>query len=150
MLKNLEINSSKRNGINKRYIHAIILRLRKDLEFELASLVINFVLSEEIIEINKKFLNHHYSTDIITFNYNGNHDILEGEIFISFEDAEANAKKYGVKTDEEIIRLVIHGILHLLGYDDQITKDKLIMKRLENKLCSDYWSVFRTVKIYNA
>ncbi|MHB8580950.1 MAG: rRNA maturation RNase YbeY [Ignavibacteriaceae bacterium] len=150
MLKNLEVNSSKSNRINKGSIHAIISGLRKDLEFELTSLVINFVLSSEIMEINKKFLNHRYSTDIITFNYNGNHDILDGEIFISFEDAELNAKKFGVNPNEEIIRLVIHGILHLLGYDDQIKKDKIIMKKLENKLCSNYWSIFRTAKIYKS
>lgn len=149
MLNNLKVNSSKRKGITKSSLHAIISRLRIDLGFEISDLVISFVPSKEIIAINAKFLDHHYSTDIITFNYNGNHDILDGEIIISIEDAVENAKKFGVKVNQEIIRLVIHGILHLIGYNDQSKNDKIVMKKLENKLCSDYWLIFKTTKIYN-
>lgn len=149
MLKNLVVNSSAREIINKAAIHAIVSKLRKEFGFEISSLVINFVPSKEIIAVNVKFLDHHYSTDIITFNYNDNHDILDGEIIISFEDAEKNANRFRVKVNQEIIRLVIHGILHLLGYDDQSKNDRLVMKKLENKLCADYWLIFRAIKIYN-
>ena len=149
MLKNLVVNSSARKTINKAAIHAIVSKLSRELGFEISSLVINFVPSKEISAVNAKFLDHHYSTDIITFNYNDNHDILDGEIIISFEDAEKNANRFRVKVNQEIIRLVIHGILHLLGYNDQSKNDRLVMKKLENKLCADYWLIFRATKIYN-
>ncbi len=149
MLKNLVVNSSAKKTINKTAIHAIVSKLRKELGFEISSLVINFVTSKEIIAVNAKFLEHQYSTDIITFNYNNNHDIFDAEIIISFEDAEKNANRFRVKANQEIIRLVIHGILHLLGYDDQSKNDRLVMKKLENKLCADYWLIFRASKIYN-
>ncbi|MHB1687519.1 MAG: rRNA maturation RNase YbeY [Ignavibacteriaceae bacterium] len=143
MVKNLQVNSSKNIKINKSTIHRITFQLKKDLKFDISSLFINFIYSGQIAVINKNFLNHSYSTDILTFNYSGNHDILDGEIFISIEDAKDNAKKFKVSFSDEIIRLVIHGILHLLGYDDQNIKDKIVMKKLENKLSSDYKTVFQ-------
>ena len=76
------------------------------------------------------------ATDIITFNYSNVLDQIDGEIFISIEDALNNSKKYKVSLSDELVRLVIHGILHLLGYDDLNTSEKKIMKRLENKLLS--------------
>ena len=82
-------------------------------------------------------MRHNYSTDIITFNYSGSKDLIDGEIFISTEDAESNAKKYNVSFNEEILRLVIHGILHLLGLNDKNRSEKLEMKRYENKLLNN-------------
>ena len=84
--------------------------------------------------MNAKFLNHYYSTDIITFDYSEDRNGIDAEIFISIDDAESNARKYKVHLKNEITRLIIHGILHLLGYDDQQKKDKIIMKRKENDL----------------
>ena len=86
--------------------------------------------------MNKAYLQHNYSTDIITFNYSELVKKIDGEIFISIDDALDNAKKYKVSLSDELVRLVIHGVLHLLGYDDQTTSDKKTMKRLENKLLS--------------
>ena len=79
-------------------------------------------------------MDHYYSTDIITFDYSENKNGIDAEIFISIDDAESNARKYKVHLKNEITRLIIHGILHLLGYDDQQKKDKIIMKRKENDL----------------
>ena len=86
--------------------------------------------------INKSYLKHDYTTDIITFNYSDSLQQIDGEIFISIDDALSNSKKFRVTLSDELVRLVIHGILHLLGYDDQNLTDKKIMKRLENKLLS--------------
>lgn len=102
--------------------------------FKLTSLEINFINANEIVRINQEYLKHDYSTDIITFNYSEENNLIDGEIFISVEDALENAKKFKISTKEEIFRLIIHGILHLLGYDDLKKKDKNIMKRLENRL----------------
>jgi len=108
------------------------------LDFIVESLPINFISSDQIITINKEYLNHNYSTDIITFNYSGSRKNLDGEIFISIDDAKINAKGYNNSLKEELLRLVIHGILHLVGYDDIKTSDFKKMKELENSLLNKY------------
>ena len=95
---------------------------------------VNIITSEEIHKINNQYLQHNYSTDIITFNYSGENNTLDGEIFISLDDAYYNSLKYKVNLDNELLRLIIHGFLHLVGYDDKATNDKRKMKRIENKL----------------
>ncbi len=124
MVKNLSVNVLENFEIDKMLIHNIVKKLKKELQFDIKSIQINFVSSKEMMIINRKYLNHNYSTDIITFDYSQSKKNIEGEIFISFEDAASNAKKYGVKLKEEILRLVIHGFLHLLGFDDQSFKRK--------------------------
>lgn len=134
MVKNLSINLAKNTGLEKKTLHNLVSFIKKELNFTISSLIINFVSPELITNINKNYLEHNYSTDIITFNYTGNHTILDGELYISVEDAVINAKKYRISTKFEFYRLIIHGILHLLGYDDLKKNDKVIMKKLENKL----------------
>ena len=143
MVKNLSVNSKKKYGIKKIVIHDIVKNLKKDLEFDISSIFINFISREEIIVINKKYLKHYFPTDIITFNYSGNNNILDGEIFISVADAEINAKRFNVNFNDEIIRLVIHGFLHLLGYDDKDKNKKIVMKKWENQFCYEYSQIFR-------
>ncbi len=138
VVKNLQINFAEKLELKKNLLHKLVFLLKRDLKFEISSLVINFIPSEQILIINKQYLNHHFTTDIITFNYSGNHKILDGELYISIEDAENNAAKYGVSAQNEYFRLVIHGILHLLDYDDQQKSAKLVMKRLENKLLKSF------------
>jgi probable rRNA maturation factor len=132
MLKNLLVNYSVDTGIKKKVIHEIVKKLRDDRGFKLISVDINFVESEVIHDINKEYLNHDFSTDIITFNYGGSTEELEGEIFISVKDAELNALKYKVNKNEELLRLVVHGILHLIGYDDLEEEKRKEMKKIEN------------------
>lgn len=134
MIKNLSVYTSKNIQISKASIHNIISFLKKELRFSVDSLLYNFVSADEIHAINKKYLKHNYSTDIITFNYSGKNDTLDGEIFISVDDALQNSKKFKVTLDNELIRLVIHGILHLIGYDDIKPADKRKMKKEENRL----------------
>jgi rRNA maturation RNase YbeY len=127
--------------VDKKFIHSIVRELKKKLEFDISGIQINFVNSSEIMRINKKYLNHNYSTDIITFDYSESQKSLDGEIYISLEDAAYNAKKYKVKFKDEIIRLIIHGFLHLLGYKDRSHKNKIVMKKLENQLLNKYKEV---------
>ena len=70
-----------------------------------------------LLEINRKYLNHDYYTDIITFNYNEKNKI-SGDLFISIERIEENAKKFETSFNSELKRVIIHGILHLLGFYD--------------------------------
>ena len=134
MIKNLTVSNKTKQKLNKREIHKLVSVLKEELKFELESISINFLTEEQIIPINNSFLGHNYSTDIITFNYSGENYTLDGEIFISLDDADFYAKKYDVNLKNEILRLVIHGFLHLLGYDDVNANDKRKMKRLENSL----------------
>ena len=135
MVKNIRVFcSDKKFKVNKIRIHKLVDNLRKELNFSISSLPINFISSGEITIINKNYLNHNNSTDIITFNYSGSQNNLDGEIFISYDDAKINAPRFRNTLGEEILRLVIHGILHLLGYNDLKSKDYKIMKKLENQL----------------
>ncbi len=136
-MKNLSVNYKGTIRIDKSLIHKIVKKLSEDLDFKISGMQINFLNSEEMIKINSKYLNHNYSTDIITFNYGKNND-LDGEIYISIDDAASNAKRYGVSFFEEVLRIIIHGFLHLIGYDDKHKKDKVIMKRLENRFFNQY------------
>jgi len=137
LIKNLYVLSLTKR-INKARIHKLVGLLREDLEFSVESLNINFITSEEIRNINKEFLHHARSTDIITFNYSGSHFEIDGEIFISTDDAQINAQKFNVSLSKEFTRLIIHGILHLKGYDDINKNDRTKMKRIENNLTNKY------------
>lgn len=136
-MKNLFVYSENKS-VHKRKIHTLVHRIKNELSITITSLEINFVSREEIIGVNREYLGHNYPTDIITFNYSGNNNNIEGEIIISIDEARENSKKYRVSFYEEICRLVIHGILHLIGYDDITTKKKRIMKSEENKLLNIY------------
>ncbi len=95
---------------------------------------INFIFCSNnyILDINNKYLSHNYFTDIITFN-NNEFDSISGDIFISIETVESNAVEYGVSFSDELKRVMIHGILHLLGYDDASDDEKLIIRTKESE-----------------
>ncbi len=131
-MKNLSVSTSKNIKVEKKIIHSLIANLSSKLSFKLESLSINFVDAEYLLNINKDYLNHNFNTDIITFNYSGSNSLLDGELFISVDEAINNSLKFKVTLDSEIIRLVIHGILHLLGFDDEETSKKRKMKKEED------------------
>lgn len=135
-MKNLSV-IDKKNTIAKRSVHALVSYLSKEIGFKIGALQINFLSNEEILELNKKYLSHNYNTDIITFEYSRNFQKIDGEIFISVDEALNNSKRYKETFENELKRLIIHGILHLTGYDDKNENDKKIMKRMENQLLSN-------------
>ena len=95
-----------------------------------------------MLEINKEYLGHDYYTDIITFDYVENYTI-SGDLFISVDRLKENAKKYNIKFINELYRIVFHGILHLVGYNDKTTEQKVVMKERENFYLSEVdFSVF--------
>jgi probable rRNA maturation factor len=137
LVKNLQVYS-RDSSINKIAVHKLISSLRKEFNLSISFLSISFIKSSELREINRNYLNHDYETDIITFNYSKKKKDIDGEILISFEEAKRNAKKFRVSYAKELSRLVIHGILHLLKFDDNNRKNKNIMKEMENKLTLNY------------
>jgi len=146
-LKNFSVSTSNKIKVEKRLVHSLVAKLAKELGFTLDSLNINFVDADYLLEINKEYLKHNYHTDIITFNYSGNNDVIEGEIFISITEAIANSLKYDVHLGSEVVRLVVHGILHLVGYDDKESSDKRKMKKEENKLTELFENDYKNILI---
>ncbi|MBS3944919.1 MAG: rRNA maturation RNase YbeY [Melioribacter sp.] len=134
MISNLSVSIEKGIRINKNAVHNAVSRITKFLNVEVFSLDINFLLPDTITVINKKYLNHNYATDIISFNYSFESNNLDGEILICSEVASENAKRFKTTFEKEIRRLIIHGILHLIGYDDSTDTQRKLMKAKENKI----------------
>lgn len=90
-----------------------------------------FCSDNRILEVNKEYLGHDYFTDIITFDYTENQKI-NGDIFISVDTVSRNAEEYNVPFYEELMRVMIHGVLHLTGQDDKTDREFREMKRKED------------------
>jgi probable rRNA maturation factor len=88
-----------------------------------------------LLSLNQKFLNHNTLTDIITFDYSEGKN-LSGEIYISVERVEENAQKFKVAFQDELHRVMIHGVLHLAGYRDKKPADKALMRKKEEACLS--------------
>ena len=99
-----------------------------------AELGINFVSAKRSAEVNWQFLQHEGPTDIITFDYGSTPERLFGEMFICVPEAVRQAAEFGTTWEAELLRYVIHGILHLRGYDDLEPAKRRVMKREENRL----------------
>ena len=89
----------------------------------------------KILEINQTYLHHDFYTDIITFDYSEG-DRISGDIFISIDTVRSNAEKYGTNFDDELHRVIIHGILHLCGLMDKSEADGKKMREAEDKALS--------------
>lgn len=90
-----------------------------------------FCSDEYLLSINKQFLKHDYYTDIITFDYSDSGEI-SGEIFISIDRVGENAKIYQATFEKELARVIIHGVLHIVGYNDKTDKQQKEMTEKEN------------------
>ena len=91
-----------------------------------------FVNDEKILEINNEYLGHDYYTDVITFDYDEG-DVVNGDIVISLDTVRTNAEMFGKAYEDELYRVIIHGILHLCGLNDKGSGEREIMEKAENK-----------------
>jgi probable rRNA maturation factor len=96
-----------------------------------------FCSDEQLLEINIQYLNHDFYTDIITFDYKENH-LVSGDIFISIDRVKDNAIINYEEFDKELNRVMVHGILHIIGYKDKLEKDIKLMRKKENTYISLY------------
>lgn len=117
---------NKRRATSKWLKSAIALENKK-----LGDVSIIYCSDDYLLEINKQYLSHDYYTDVITFNYCEG-DLISGDIFISVDTIKANAEEYGASFDNELCRVMVHGILHLIGYDDDCESNQLIMRQKED------------------
>jgi rRNA maturation RNase YbeY len=95
---------------------------------------INYIFCDDdyILEINKQYLDHDYYTDIISFDYSVGNE-LHGDIFVSIDRVRENADDFNVTFDEELKRVIIHGILHYVGYKDKTEEDEILMRQKEDE-----------------
>ncbi len=91
-----------------------------------------FVSDEKILEVNREYLGHDYYTDVITFDYD-EEDTVSGDIVISLDTVRSNAELFGKEYDDELHRVIIHGILHLCGINDKGPGEREIMEAAEDK-----------------
>ena len=100
--------------------------------YRIDQLSYNFVSKEKLLLLNQQFLNHNTHTDVITFDYSKNKS-LKAEFFISLWAVSLSAKEFSQSYENEILRVVVHGILHCLGYKDDSKRNKQNMRELEDK-----------------
>jgi probable rRNA maturation factor len=129
-------NRQRTKKINKSLLKQIANELLAELQISEAKFGINLVAAPEMTLVNWTFLRHKGSTDVITFNYADKIEktILAGEIFVCVDDAVSQARQFKTNWQSEIVRYIVHGILHLVGYDDLTPELRRKMKRAENLL----------------
>ena len=145
------VNRQRTRKVNTRLLKEIAASLLAELKIEHAELGLNLVALTEMTSINEKFLRHKGSTDVITFDYAGARAArpreaktrtrgpaarapLSGEIFICVDEAVAQGGEFRTNWQSEVVRYVVHGVLHLLGHDDSRAVARRNMKREENRL----------------
>lgn len=119
-------------GIKKRETTKWIHQVAESYGKKVGEIGYLFANDEKILEVNNEYLGHDYYTDIITFDY-CEEDVLNGDIVISLDTVLTNAEKFGRPYDEELHRVIIHGILHLCGINDKGPGEREIMEAAENK-----------------
>lgn len=119
----------------KLFIERIFRKKKK----ALTKLSIIFCTDEYLLDINKRFLQHDYYTDIITFNLSESPNIIDGEIYISVDRIKENARNQQVFLKDELHRVIFHGVLHLCGYKDKEQGEKAKMTTAENKQLKLYF-----------
>lgn len=100
--------------------------------------VINYIFCNDnyLHELNQRFLDRNTLTDVIAFDYRESEDEVSGDVFISIERTEENASTFDQVPEKELLRVIIHGTLHLCGYDDHNAEDKVIITEKEDKYLS--------------
>ena len=107
----------------------------RPLGFVIGELSFIFCSDEYLKEINIKYLNHDFFTDVITFDYS-KEKLLFGDVYVSTDRVKENAKTYSSSFNKELFRVIIHGVLHLCGFNDKTKKEKTLIRSKENEALS--------------
>lgn len=119
----------------KIFLLSVFKKNKKSLE----SISFIFCTDEFLLDINQRFLNHDFYTDVITFNLSKNKSQIEAEVYISIDRVKENAIIEKTTQQTELHRVIFHGVLHLCGYDDKEKPAKIFMRKMENKLLNQYF-----------
>ena len=130
-----QTDGTKMPDIKKRETSAGIKKVAATYGKKCGDIAYIFCNDEKILEVNKEYLQHDYYTDIITFDYS-EADSISGDLFISLDTVRSNSEQLGVSYEQELHRVIIHGILHLCGIDDKGEGEREIMEAAENKALS--------------
>ncbi len=122
---------------SKKFLSAFLWKIFGQEQVIINSLSIILCSDEELLKINREFLKHNYYTDIITFNLNTGEPVI-GELYISEERIKENAVTYKASVSQELLRVIIHGILHLCNYKDNTKPSKRTMTEKEDFYLSLY------------
>ena len=133
----------------RRIARTLLCDLMARTQFELC---IHLVAAPEMTRLNRDFLGHEGSTDVITFNHSepSQRELLHGEIFICLDDARTQARRFHTTWQSELVRYLLHGVLHLLGYEDAKVTARRRMKRKENSLLCELARRFPLRKLARA
>ena len=126
---------------SKRLLKAWIKEFVSNHGKKVGELAFVFCSDEKILEVNQNFLQHDYYTDIITFDYSEG-EVISGDIFISVERVLENAASHQVDYNTELLRVISHGVLHLIGFQDKEEKKKVEMTRNEDLCMSLFFTKF--------
>ena len=138
----IKFNGKRRSiGEKASELKIVIKAIAKEHGYKIGNIDYILVNDEKILEINKQSLQHDYYTDIITFDYS-EENVLEGEIYISIERVEENAKLYKELFHVELSRVVFHGILHMVGYKDKSKSESDKMREVEKIYINQYLKAF--------
>lgn len=118
--------------ISKKSLKEYLKTLASTEDKQLKDLSVVFTDDDYLLEVNKQYLNHDYYTDVITFDYSADNHV-SGDIMISLPRVKENAESLKVSYEEELYRVVFHGLLHLCGYKDKSASDEQLMRSKENK-----------------
>lgn len=117
--------------LDQRFVQRWIRSVAADYGFSVGEIHYIFCSDEKELAVNREFLGHDYYTDVITFDYS-TAEVVNGDIFISLDTVRSNAEMVGVSFDDELLRIIIHGVLHLTGQADKTPETRAEMTRKEN------------------
>ena len=127
---------------NTEELRKFLLHVSVQEGYTLSQFYFHFVSVEEITRINKNHLSHDYATDVITFDYSADKE-LKAEDYICPEEVQCNAKKYNQTVENEIVRVLVHALLHVCGHDDKSDESKLKMRNKEDLYIKIYQTSFK-------
>ncbi|MGO8766754.1 MAG: rRNA maturation RNase YbeY [Limisphaerales bacterium] len=143
-------NRQRVKKLNLRVLKSIMAAVLKELKITSAAVEVNFLGAEDMAALNETFLAHEGPTDVITFDYGSSPSELKGEIFVCVEEAIIGSKLFKTSWQSEIVRYMIHGLLHLRGDDDTIPARRRAMKRHEGRLLRQVSTKFSLAQIAGA
>lgn len=131
----------RRKNVRKRVLRVLLHLLFKEHGFHVKHISFILLSNEALLQINRKYLNHDYYTDVITFNLSDSPEFLVGEVYISMDAVKSNATSFDCSVKDEFLRVVIHACLHLCGYNDATDKEQKEMRKKEDEYIRRFYEL---------